>query len=150
MQPERDQKWDSSHRESHLRLSLDTPTGFVSNYFAYDFKTQDFCLLMISTRKDLTVSFCMIVPTGEAVEPSLMISTRKDLSVSFCMIVPTGEAVEPSLSYSCTGIVRFQRCHAKSRVSFNQNIRFNTILWIVQYHLRVTTNSYMALKQTIR
>ena len=47
-----------------------------------------------------------------------MISTRKDLTVSFCMIVPTGEAVEPSLSYSYTGIVRFQRYRVNSRVSF--------------------------------
>ena len=51
-------KWASSHGESHLRLSLDTSTRFVSTASLLILKTQDIGIpMLISTRKDLTVSF---------------------------------------------------------------------------------------------
>ena len=119
-------KWDSSHGESRLRLSLDTPTGFVSNYFAYDSKTQDFGLLMISTRKDGFDS--QLLYDSQSLQVKLL-NLRSDTAVlayfGFNVAMPNHEFL-------------------------SIKIRFKTILWIVQYHLRVTTKSYIALKQTIR
>ena len=92
VRPECDKKWDSNHEDSHLRLSLDTPTGFCINCFSYDSKDSRYWSPYDFYEKGFDSQFMYDCPYGYTL----------------------------SLSYSCNGIVRFQRCRAKSRGSFRK------------------------------